>query len=235
MVAATITTDAVDSVRNHPRKAERPGSWRPGHWDNRRSPASLPEVRSKCRRTPFWCCPMPLARCGCWIPKVFNRLDDGRFGFVYLPLNILDSTSAWGEHPIGLVGIFVHCRGMKKPIFQMGAKAGTWSPRRLKKATQFGRPEFPVVPVRHSFPVIAMAASAGGLKALSIILNGLPADFPAAIAIVMHVAPDHRSLLAEILNCRASASHTGSRGRRARSFPNLCRDSHSTCGTWIRS
>ena len=50
--------------------------------------------------------------------------------------------------------------------------------------------------------VIAMAASAGGLKALSVILGGLPADFPAAIAIVMHVAPDHQSLLAEILKCR---------------------------------
>ena len=47
-----------------------------------------------------------------------------------------------------------------------------------------------------------MAASAGGLKALSIILDGLPADFPAAIAIVMHVAPDHKSQLAEILSCR---------------------------------
>lgn len=50
--------------------------------------------------------------------------------------------------------------------------------------------------------VVAMAASAGGLNALSIILGALPADFPAAIAIVMHVSPDHKSLLAEILKCR---------------------------------
>lgn len=50
--------------------------------------------------------------------------------------------------------------------------------------------------------VIAMAASAGGLKALSVILGGLPADFPAAIAIVMHISPEHKSLLAEILDCR---------------------------------
>jgi two-component system chemotaxis response regulator CheB len=62
--------------------------------------------------------------------------------------------------------------------------------------------EFPLTPVRHSFPVIAMAASVGGLKALSIILGGLPADFPAAIAIVMHLAPDHKSLLTHILKCR---------------------------------
>src|SRR5450759_3416918 len=61
--------------------------------------------------------------------------------------------------------------------------------------------------------VIAMAASAGGLKALSVILGGLPADFPAAIAIVMHLSPDHKSLLAEILDSRShlevKQAHTG--------------------------
>ncbi len=50
--------------------------------------------------------------------------------------------------------------------------------------------------------VVAMAASVGGLNALSVILGALPADFPAAIAIVMHLSPDHKSLLAEILKCR---------------------------------
>lgn len=51
--------------------------------------------------------------------------------------------------------------------------------------------------------VIAMAASAGGLQALSVILGCLPADFPAAIVIVMHLSPVHRSLLAEILSSRS--------------------------------
>ncbi len=55
---------------------------------------------------------------------------------------------------------------------------------------------------REISPVIAMAASVGGLKALSVILGGLPADFPAAIAIVMHLSPEHKSILAEILNGR---------------------------------
>ena len=50
--------------------------------------------------------------------------------------------------------------------------------------------------------VIAMAASVGGLNALSVILAALPADFKAAITIVMHVSPDHKSLLAEILKSR---------------------------------
>jgi len=42
---------------------------------------------------------------------------------------------------------------------------------------------------------------------------GLPKDFPAAIAIVMHLAPDHESLLAEILKWRThlqvTQAHTG--------------------------
>ena len=58
-----------------------------------------------------------------------------------------------------------------------------------------------------------MAASAGGLQALSVILGGLPAGFPAAIAIVMHLAPDHKSLLAGILDRRShlkvKQAHTG--------------------------
>jgi two-component system chemotaxis response regulator CheB len=58
-----------------------------------------------------------------------------------------------------------------------------------------------------------MAASVGGLKALSVILGGLPADFPAAITIVMHVSPEHKSLLAEILSSRTDLevreAHTG--------------------------
>jgi len=75
------------------------------------------------------------------------------------------------------------------------------------------RPETSVSPPSHSFPVIAMAASVGGLNALSVILGGLPADFPAAIAIVMHLSPDHKSILAEILNrrthLRVTQAHTG--------------------------
>ena len=71
--------------------------------------------------------------------------------------------------------------------------------RRQKKTTRSARASIPVSPAGRSFPVVAMAASAGGLEALSVILGGLPVDFPAAITIVMHVAPGHKSLLAEIL------------------------------------
>ena len=39
-----------------------------------------------------------------------------------------------------------------------------------------------------AFDVVALAASAGGLTALSQVLSGLPADFPATIAVVQHCA-----------------------------------------------
>ena len=85
--------------------------------------------------------------------------------------------------------------------------------RRRKKTAKIARLATSVSSASVSFPVIAMAASVGGLKALSVILGGLPADFPAAIAIVMHVSPDHKSLLAEILNSRShlevKQAHTG--------------------------
>jgi two-component system chemotaxis response regulator CheB len=53
-----------------------------------------------------------------------------------------------------------------------------------------------------SFEIVALAASAGGLKALSEVLAALPADFPAAVVVVQHLAPRHRSRMAEILDRR---------------------------------
>src|SRR5258705_1875313 len=46
---------------------------------------------------------------------------------------------------------------------------------------------------------VLVAASAGGLNALTSMLSGLPADFPASVPIVQHIEPHHRSMLAEIL------------------------------------
>jgi two-component system chemotaxis response regulator CheB len=52
------------------------------------------------------------------------------------------------------------------------------------------------------FEVIALAASAGGLNALTHVLSGLPADLPAAVVIVQHLDPRHRSIMADILSRR---------------------------------
>jgi two-component system, chemotaxis family, protein-glutamate methylesterase/glutaminase len=50
-----------------------------------------------------------------------------------------------------------------------------------------------------AFDVIAIAASAGGLRALTAVFSDLPADFPAAVTVVQHLDPRHRSLMAELL------------------------------------
>ncbi len=53
------------------------------------------------------------------------------------------------------------------------------------------------------YDIIALAASAGGLNALSVVLGSLPDHFPASIVIVQHLDPRHRSLMAEILSRRS--------------------------------
>jgi two-component system chemotaxis response regulator CheB len=57
---------------------------------------------------------------------------------------------------------------------------------------------------RAAFEVVACAASAGGLNALSQLISGLPPDFPAAVVVVQHLDPRHRSLMAEILSKRTN-------------------------------
>jgi two-component system chemotaxis response regulator CheB len=49
-----------------------------------------------------------------------------------------------------------------------------------------------------------MAASAGGIRALGEVISGLSASFPAALVVVLHLDPDHRSHLSEILGRRTS-------------------------------
>ena len=53
-----------------------------------------------------------------------------------------------------------------------------------------------------AFDLVALAASAGGLTALGEVLSNLPAEFPAAVVIVQHLDPRHRSLMADILSRR---------------------------------
>lgn len=50
-----------------------------------------------------------------------------------------------------------------------------------------------------AFDVVAIAASAGGLNAINVVLSNLPIDFPATIVVVQHLDPRHRSLIAKIL------------------------------------
>jgi two-component system chemotaxis response regulator CheB len=66
-----------------------------------------------------------------------------------------------------------------------------------------GRQRHSLVHFPHAaFDVVALAASAGGLTALSQVLSALPPDFPAAVVVVQHLDPRHRSLMADILSRR---------------------------------
>ena len=49
------------------------------------------------------------------------------------------------------------------------------------------------------FPVVGIAASAGGLEAFIQLLKNLPTDTGMAFVLIQHLAPDHKSLLSEIL------------------------------------
>ena len=60
----------------------------------------------------------------------------------------------------------------------------------------------PPPPGKPASAVVALAASAGGLKALSHVLAALPRDYPAAVVVLQHLPSDHLSLLADILRRR---------------------------------
>ncbi|MBD1826745.1 ATP-binding protein [Microcoleus vaginatus GB1-A2] len=50
------------------------------------------------------------------------------------------------------------------------------------------------------FPVVGIAASAGGLEAFLQLLSDLPADTGMAFVLIQHLAPDRKSLLSEIIS-----------------------------------
>jgi two-component system chemotaxis response regulator CheB len=52
---------------------------------------------------------------------------------------------------------------------------------------------------RHPCDVVAIVGSAGGILAMERILERLPGGLDAAVIIVLHLTPQHRSLLPEIL------------------------------------
>ena len=64
-----------------------------------------------------------------------------------------------------------------------------------------GPPAAPSVAAQ--FDVVAIGASAGGVEALHVVIEALPAEFPAAVLVVQHMDPRHRSMLAGLLARRS--------------------------------
>ena len=58
------------------------------------------------------------------------------------------------------------------------------------------------MPAGKKFKAIVIGTSAGGLSALSILLEILPPDYPLPLVIVQHRSKDQKSLLEEILQAR---------------------------------
>ena len=68
---------------------------------------------------------------------------------------------------------------------------------------QTPRPPMPV-PSKRDIPLIAIGASTGGPQALDQILSTWPADFPAAVVVVQHIAADFAASLAQWLQERSN-------------------------------
>ena len=83
---------------------------------------------------------------------------------------------------------------MKKQMRRPGRSAG----RKEAVASTKPRPE------RVTLPIVGVGASAGGLEALTQLLQNLPVDTGMAFVLVQHLDPEHESALTEIL-ARATA------------------------------
>jgi two-component system chemotaxis response regulator CheB len=64
-----------------------------------------------------------------------------------------------------------------------------------KKALAVAIPEYS----KRRYDVVALGSSAGGLNALTQVLRSLPQSFPSSILVVQHLAPDHKSWIANLL------------------------------------
>ena len=56
--------------------------------------------------------------------------------------------------------------------------------------------------ITQRFPIVAIGASAGGLKAIEEFFDCMPADSGAAFVIIQHLSPDFKSLMSELLERR---------------------------------
>ncbi|MEP6924137.1 MAG: CheR family methyltransferase, partial [Pyrinomonadaceae bacterium] len=58
------------------------------------------------------------------------------------------------------------------------------------------------------FLIVGIGASAGGIQALKVFFENVPADSGAAYVVILHLSPDHESRLAEVLQTAAQISVT---------------------------
>jgi two-component system chemotaxis response regulator CheB len=71
-------------------------------------------------------------------------------------------------------------------------------PRSVGKRSQPTRADYST----RKYDVVALGTSAGGLNALTKVLQSLPRTFPSSIVVVQHLAPGHKSWIATLLGRR---------------------------------
>ena len=87
--------------------------------------------------------------------------------------------------------------GKKKSDVEKEADAGNKTPALLPSDTV----EAESVKTEAGFPIVGIGASAGGLAAFEAFFSGMPADTDPGMAFVLvqHLAPDHKSILTELV------------------------------------
>ncbi|AGA91218.1 methylase of chemotaxis methyl-accepting protein [Thioflavicoccus mobilis 8321] len=61
----------------------------------------------------------------------------------------------------------------------------------------------PIAPPKEGFPVVGIGASAGGLAAFETFFSGIAGETGMAYVLVQHLAPDHKSILSELVRRHA--------------------------------
>ena len=81
-------------------------------------------------------------------------------------------------------------------------KTDAKKPKPSRKANSVAGPEIgraPAAPRDGNFPILGLGASAGGLEALRQFFEAMPPDSGMAFLVVMHLDPDHASILPELI------------------------------------
>src|SRR6187551_1200159 len=75
-----------------------------------------------------------------------------------------------------------------------------------KKNSKLNQPVKPRAKATNHFTVVAIGASAGGIEAISKLLENLSPKLGMAYVIIQHLAPDHESILPELRERKTSMS-----------------------------
>ena len=91
--------------------------------------------------------------------------------------------------------------GKKKDNQKQTIQAPPADPGKAPAATAEAHADAAAQPPQNHFPIVGIGASAGGLAAFEAFFSGMPADTDPGMAFVLvqHLAPDHKSILTDLI------------------------------------